>query len=59
MLESIIREIQATEEMLEDNEEQYKNGNMNYLGYEYFKNKIITDTYELIKHILKIEKVKK
>lgn len=59
MLESIIREIQATEEMLEDNEEQYKNGNMNYLGYEYFKNKIITDTYELIKQILKIEKVKK
>ena len=52
MLESIKEEIKATEEILQDYYKKYTNGEMNYAGYEYFKNKTIQDTYEMIKEIL-------
>lgn len=52
MLESIKEEIKVTEEMLQEYYKQYTNGEMSYAGYEYFKNKTIQDTYEMIKEIL-------
>ena len=55
MLESIKEEIKVTEEMLQEYYKQYTNGEMNYAGYEYFKNKTIQDTYEMIKEILEKE----
>ncbi len=55
ILNSIKEEIETTEEMLEENYKKYHNGEMNYAGYEYFRNKIIQDTYEMIKQILEKE----
>lgn len=52
MLESIKEEIKVTEEMLQEYYKQYTNGEISTADYEYFKNKTIQDTYEMIKEIL-------
>lgn len=54
-MDSIIEEIQVTEEMLKEHYKQYTNGEISTADYEYFKNKTIQDTYDMIKQILEIE----
>lgn len=54
-IDSIEEEIKETEEILKEHYKQYTNGEISTADYEYFKNKTIQDTYEMIKQILEIE----